>query len=99
MADEKRYVTVGDARVGVKEEEWQVARLPRNTPVEWSGCKRAPESGVGVFLYSWFYDGVIAEIDCGGKRVVLHPGWDGSKVRALADTSRLNQPMTNGDGI
>ena len=99
MDSAKRYVTVGDAKVPVNEEEWRVARLPRDTPVEWSGRKREPAAGVGVLLYSWFYDGVIAEIDSGGKRVTLCPGWDGSKIRVLAATSRLNQPMTNGDGI
>ena len=95
----KRYVTVGDARTEVNEAEWFIATLPKNTPIEWDGERLGPPSGVGVFAYSWFYDGVIAEVDMGGRRVTLHPSFGGLSVRRLSDVGRLNQPMMHGDGI
>jgi hypothetical protein len=98
-------VVVGDATVEVSPVEFLLATLPKGTPVEWSGNTAGfpdglPESGVGVLLFTWFYDGVIGEVDCGGRRGALRPGPNKSlAVNVLADTRRLNQPGTHGDGM
>lgn len=103
---QKRYVLVGGipgvcepAKVEVNEAEWLVATLEPGTPIEWEGERLGLKSGVGVFLYSWLYDGVMAVVDAGGRRVTLHPAFGGLTVRRLEDVSRLNQPMTHGEGI
>ncbi len=75
-------VMVGDAVVRVSWAEMFFALLPENTPIRWRKLPQvfllfantAPESGEGVFLYSWFYDGVIAEVEADGKRFPIMCG-------------------------
>jgi hypothetical protein len=97
----EHYVKVGDALVQVNALEWFIVHLPPNTPVEWFGAKwEKPSAGVGIFLYSWFYDGVVAEIDANGRRLALHPATNPDLcIRVLEDTSRLCCQGMHGDGI
>ena len=105
---EGRTVTVGDYPCPVSEAEYILATMPNNTPIEWGGGEppnemfggSAPSNGVGVLLYTWFYDGVVGEVQAGGRRVALWAAHSKSFwVRPLADLSRLEGPGMNGDGI
>ena len=72
--------------------EYFCALLPKGTPVEF---ERRGERGAGIVEYSWFYDGVVLSIDCGGKSVYVFPGL-GARVRRVRDNGRL--PFV-GEGI
>lgn len=81
-------VMVGGRPESASELEYFLATLPEGTPVEWSGSRSpgTPSGGVGVLLFTWWYDGVVAEIDSGGRRIRLHPDSDsGLRVTRLED--------------
>lgn len=117
-------VQVGGAEVSVNENEYILAQMPRNTPIEWGGPEipfdipfdsaeselvltrykgRKHPYGVGVLLFTWFYDGVTAKVQMGHKEITLWPAsWPaGAWVRALPPErwNELDTPGMNGDGI
>lgn len=101
-------VMVGDAPCKVSDAEYFFACLPKNTPIEWGNYGNASSlfsakeipAGVGVFLYSWFYDGIVAEVMVGQKRIALHPSfYKDFWVKELTDVSGLEGEGCNGDGI
>lgn len=86
------FIRVGDRKQRVSWAEYHAAILPERTMVyfEHRGCK-----GQGVFLFSWLYEDIIAEVDVGGVRRTLHP--------ALGDRMRRLRPKEKrfheGEGI
>lgn len=106
---EQRYVIVGDSHVPVSEVEWALVTMPPNTPIEWLNAvsplmgfgENLPVNGVGVFVSSMFYDGIVALIDINGKRLSMFPCHYGPNfvVRPLPDMTRLNGANMHGDGV
>ena len=102
-----RRVRVEEAEVTASEAEYAIATMPDNTPIEWGGGGSPggpfgggePSTGVGILLYSWWYDGVIAEVQTGGRRIGLFAARKGFWVKRLDDLTRLEGPGLNGDGI
>jgi len=103
-------IMVGNSYTPASWAEYFFSILPKGTPVEWSGyrcgtgifCKNeAPEKGCGIFLYSWWYDGVIAVIEIGtGKKVSLMLDLSRStRVKRLKDTKKMSLAGMHGDGI
>lgn len=88
-------VQVGHEEVQVKWQEYYAAMLPEGTPVSFSDGKR---SGTGIFLGSYFYDGVVARIAVGDDAVSVFVGL-GGRVRRLRDAALLAGSNCGGDGI
>ena len=92
-------IIVGDSQpFSVPWREYVAAIMPKNTPVEFwdEDFYGKKEHDVGIFLYSWHYDGVIAELDCNGVRKHLWFGDGNAKIRRLCDMSKMSM---QGEGI
>lgn len=105
VADQKgkRQVIVGGSPVEVSEAEWLVATMEPGTPVEFE-AKYAfgsqIKSGIGVFRFASYYDGVNAHVELpgGGDKLVLFPAM-GDVCRPLSDLSQLAADGCGSDGI
>lgn len=96
-------VKVGQATVDVSDVEYLLATMPKNTPIEWSGGGTWHDeipAGVGMFLFSSYYDGVNGHVDMNGRRIVLMPScFPELRVAVLLDTKRLDGTGMHGDAI
>ena len=96
---ENCYTVEGVPRSG-NQFEYLACRLKKGTPVSYKhrhGFGEKFETGTGVFVYSWLYDGVTAVIET-PERINLSLAC-GDEIYVLEDASELCLPSMHGDGI
>lgn len=85
------HVIVGGTKTECRWAEYIASRLSEGQPVRFrlkpGMLCGAVREGVGVFQYSWWYDGVNANIDCGGKTVTAMLGFGDMIWREKQDRS------------